>query len=113
MDRDQSYLLDMLLSDRMALQYARQVERDVFLSDTRTQDAIIRRIEIIGEAAGCVSAETRSELSVLPWKSIVGMRNLVIHQYPEVDVAVIWDTVHQDLPLLIALIEPLVQEPGQ
>jgi len=70
----------MLVSARLATRYAGDHSVDELVHDTEKQDAIIHRIEIIGEAAGHVSIELRSKIN-LPWSRIVGMRNLIAHQY--------------------------------
>ena len=64
------------------------------------QDAIVRRLEIVGEAATRLSDEARQTLSHLPWRQIVGMRNIMIHQYDRVDLKLVWDTATQVLPQL-------------
>lgn len=74
--------------------------------DRLRQHALIKAIEIIGEAASRVSAETRSLNPEIPWREIVGMRNRLVHAYFEVDVELLWETVQRDIPKLIALLEP-------
>ncbi len=74
--------------------------REAFLSDERTQDAVLRNIEIIGEAVRGVAEETRTAHTEVPWKEMAGMRNRVIHDYFRVDADVVWDIVSQDLPPL-------------
>ena len=74
--------------------------REAFLSDERTQDAVLRNIEIIGEAVKGVGEETRVAHAEVPWKEMAGMRNRVIHDYFRVDIDVVWDIVSQDLPPL-------------
>lgn len=63
--------------------------------------ALVRALEIIGEAASKISAETRATYPQLPWPSIIGMRNRIIHAYFDVDLVRVWDTVTDDLPPLI------------
>ena len=65
-------------------------------------------MEIIGEAASRLSAETRAAHPPIPWREIVGMRNRLVHAYFEIDLRLVWDTVRNDLPPLIARLEPLV-----
>ena len=79
-----------------------------FVKDTQCQDAVIRRLEIIGEAARRLSEHTRGSLPTLPWDLMIGMRNLMIHEYDDVDLGVVWHTVQDDLPGLVAAIESLV-----
>lgn len=101
MQRDQASLLDMLDAARLAVQYIAGKSYADFVSDLQCQDAVIRRIELIGEAARRVSAETQDLHPQLPWREMVSMRNLMIHQYDEIDLSVVWDTVNRDLPGLI------------
>lgn len=108
MERDRAYLLDIIESAKLALSYINEVSREEFLRDTQCQDSVIRRIEIIGEAARRVSLQTKNAYPGIPWSEIIGMRNLVIHDYDDVDPEIILDTVQQDIPGLIELIKPLL-----
>jgi uncharacterized protein with HEPN domain len=108
MQRDRGYLLDILEAARLAVSYVADSTKETFLQDTRRQDSVIRRIEIIGEASRRVSSETRAGCPGIPWGEMIGMRNLMIHDYGDVDLEIVWDTVQRDLPRLIKLIEPLV-----
>jgi len=113
MPRDQVYLLDILQAARLAVSYVEGVQAEAFLRDTRLQDSVIRRIEIIGEAARRVSEQMKSSHPELPWEEMVGMRNLMIHEYDDVDLGIVWETVQNDLPGLIVRMAPLVHEEGQ
>ena len=108
MSRDSVYLLDILKAAKLALNYLEGKRREEFLKDTQCQDAVIRRLEIIGEAAGRVSAATTTKFPNLPWKKMVSMRNIMIHEYEDVDLGIVWDTVQNDLPPLITLLDPLI-----
>ena len=72
------------------------------------QLAILKSIEIIGEAASRVSAGTKEAHPEIPWREIIGMRNRLVHAYFDVNLIRVWDTVQEDLPALIAQLEPLV-----
>jgi uncharacterized protein with HEPN domain len=98
----------MLEAAKLACTYVSGKSKDDFLRDTQCQDAVVHRLVIIGEAARHVSEETRSSLSGLPWAAIVGMRNLMIHEYDAVDLEAVWDTVQNNLIPLIKAIEPHV-----
>ena len=111
MRRDTAYLLDILEAARRAVTYVSAKTLEEFLRDTQCQDAVIRRLEIIGEAARRISDETRTKLPGLPWSAMINMRNLMIHEYDHVDRAVVWDTVQNHLPTLIQSIAPLVPPP--
>ena len=108
MSRDDAYLLDILDAARLALQYVRGKTRDQFLEDVQLQDAVIRRLAIIGEAARRVSEPTRLAHAALPWHDMIGMRNIVIHEYDGVDLEVVWDAVARDLEPLIAALEAAI-----
>ena len=82
-----------------------------FLADDLTQDAIIRNLEIIGEAAGKLSAAFRNANSDVPWQKIAGMRNKLIHGYFSVDMPLVLDTVRVMLPDFRARIEALRRRP--
>jgi uncharacterized protein with HEPN domain len=111
MPRDVAYLLDILEAAKLAAAYLSASSKEEFLKDTQCQDAVIRRLEIIGEAARRISQETRLRLPQLPWSAMVNMRNLMIHEYDHVDLYVVWDTVQNHLPELINSIAPLVPPP--
>ena len=108
MQRDRQYLLDIVESARLARIYISSKSRDEFEMDTQCQDAVIRRLVVMGEAARRLSDEAKAELPGIPWQAITGMQNFVIHEYDVVDTQVIWDTVKSDLPAVVAGLEPLV-----
>ncbi|MBZ0142828.1 MAG: DUF86 domain-containing protein [Rhodocyclaceae bacterium] len=74
--------------------------------------AIVRLLEIVGEAAARASEETRTSLAGVPWREIVGLRNRIIHGYDDVDYDIVWETVASDLPALIAALERSVEPAG-
>jgi len=92
MQNDETYLLDILESAKIAVSYLRVNSFDEYAKDLRTQDAIIRRIEIIGEASSKVSEETQLIYKDVPWKSMKGMRNFLIHEYNSIDLEIVWET---------------------
>jgi len=106
------YLQHILDAIDRASKYTADIDFAAFEQDTRTQDAVIRTIEIIGEAAN----KTRSAdpdfaalYSDIPWDVMYGMRNRIVHDYFEVDLEVVWQTVKQDLPQLRLQITDLLQ----
>jgi uncharacterized protein with HEPN domain len=72
-----------------------------FLDDEKTQSAVIRELEVIGEAAKRISDTYKSKHSEIPWKLMSGMRDVLIHDYEGVDPYTVWDTVQQNIPVLI------------
>jgi uncharacterized protein with HEPN domain len=76
--------------------------------------ALIKDIEIIGEAANQINETTRDELRTIPWANIIGMRHRLVHAYFDINLDVLWQTLQDDIPSLITLIEPLLPpEPPQ
>ncbi len=109
MPRDREYLLDILEAARLALRYVSGKRLEEFLADSECQDAVIRRLEIIGEASRRLSEETRAALPGLPWHDMLGMRNILIHEYDNVDLVMVWHTIHTDLPILVSAIQEGVE----
>jgi len=108
MSRDESYLLDILLMARDARDFARDMDRDAFLADRKTQYAVIRCLEVIGEAAKRLSDDAHRRYPDIPWSAMARMRDLLIHSYDKVDVNEVWDTVQRDIPVLIPALERIV-----
>ncbi len=109
MQRDREYLLDILEAAKLALDYVADKAREDFLNDMQCQDAVVRRLEIIGEAARRTSEETRTAFPDLPWGEMIGMRNVIIHEYDDVDFVIVWETIKNDLPLLIESLEKVIE----
>lgn len=80
-----------------------------FQIDRKTQDAVVRQLEIIGEAAANLTPELRAANPNVEWKSATAARNRLIHGYFDVDPDVVWDIVENDLPILKAQIEEIVK----
>ncbi|MCK4413584.1 MAG: DUF86 domain-containing protein [Candidatus Eisenbacteria sp.] len=112
MQRDSAYLLDILESAELILRYVEGRKYQDFATETAFQDQVIRRFQIIGEAARRVSDETRKHLPSIPWRAMIGLRNVLIHEYGEVDPQRLWKTVHEELPQLIAQLRPEVPPPS-
>jgi len=98
-------LRHMLDAAREALAFAQGRSRADLDKDRMLVLALVKSIEIVGEAASKVSPETRLAVPGLPWSSIVGMRNRLIHAYFDIDLDRVWDTITDDLPPLITELE--------
>ena len=97
------YLGHMLEAIRLASSYVDGLDYDGFLADRRTQQAVILNIVVIGEAATRLAAEHPEfiqRFADVPWKSMRGMRNRMAHGYFDIDLAIVWQTVHSSLPEL-------------
>ena len=80
-----------------------------FIADTKTQDAVIRNFEIIGEAAKNLSETTRSKRTDIPWRQITGMRDKLIHGYFGVNLELVWRTVEIEVPRILQAVEELLR----
>ncbi len=106
--RDPASLLDILDAAQLIQRYALGIDREALRRDTMRQDAIIRRITIIGEATRRLSESFRASHPDIPWTDMAGMRSRLIHNYDQVRFDVVWDVIQHDIPALIAQIAPLV-----
>jgi uncharacterized protein with HEPN domain len=90
--------------------YVHGVNKAAFLSNKMMQDAIMRQIEIIGEASSRISEELQEKHPEAPWFEMRAIRNKIIHDYMEINTDIIWDTVQNDLPALKPVIKKLLGE---
>jgi uncharacterized protein with HEPN domain len=90
--------------------YLEDVSYEHFLIDEEKQDAVIRKIEVAGEATKKLSKEFREKHFQIPWRSIAGMRDKLIHDYFNVDLETVWETAKHDIPNLLIEIETIVNE---
>ena len=104
-NRQQGLLSDILDSARLIQTYVTDVTQEAFLAGSEKQDAVLRRFEVIGEAASRLSPETQARFPALPFRSMRGMRNIIAHDYGEVDLELVWITATTDVPVLIATLE--------
>jgi len=111
MKGDRAYLRHVLDAIEKIDSYA-SVGRDVFMSIPHWQDAIIRQLEIIGEATKRLSKGLRSRHTEVPWRRMAGLRDVLIHDYFGVDLAAVWEITQKDLPKLKVSIEKILAETG-
>jgi len=92
-----------------ACRYAEGITFDEFVKDAKTVRAVIRCIEVIGEAASKISLEFRKNCPDVPWQKTIGMRNRLIHVYFDIDYNIIWQTVKENLPPLIEQLQSILK----
>ncbi|MEK6967491.1 MAG: DUF86 domain-containing protein [Nanoarchaeota archaeon] len=97
---DSVYLVHITEAIESIEEYIKGIKQSDFLSKKIIQSAVIREIEIIGEASKMLSNKLRESHDEIPWKKIIGMRDKLIHGYFGVDLNAVWKTVKEDLPLL-------------
>jgi len=106
MEADQlGRLRDILESARLIATYVRGVSEAAFQSNPEKQDAVVRRIENIGEATAHLSEETRAAIPELPFRKMRGMRNIVAHDYANVDVGIVWEVATIYIPEVCMALE--------
>lgn len=110
--RDDALLLDILIAAGDAREFVRVLDWQGFAASKLHQSAVIRSLEVIGEAASKVSPEFQKRHPEIPWSEIVGMRNRLIHAYNEVRLDIVWEVVQNRLPPLIMLLQPLIPPEG-
>ncbi len=108
MVRDEAVLLDIVRAARLVLEFKQGMGRSAFFEDVKTQSAILHQLMLMGEAVKRLSAEFRARHPRVPWSLMAGMRDKLIHGYDIVDLEQVWQTAGEDVPELLALIEPLL-----
>lgn len=107
-DRDAAYLWDMLQACKEILDFCADAEWEDFIADRKLCLAVERSLEIVGEAAGKVSEEFQGRHPAIPWRRIKGMRNILAHEYGQIDYEIIYKTVADEVPDLAAALEVLL-----
>lgn len=105
MNKDEFYKKHILESMDKISKFIKGFDYDKFEKDNLTQSAVVRELEIIGEAAKRLSEEFKNKYKQISWLEITGMRNKLIHDYFEVDWEIVWKTLIDDLPNLKKIIE--------
>jgi uncharacterized protein with HEPN domain len=108
MRSDAALVLDILLAARKIQRYTAGMDEDTFGENDLVQSAVIREFQVIGEAARLISDTMRHTHPEVPWHSIAGMRNRLIHEYFDIRLDVVWDTIQDNLAPLIAQLETIV-----
>jgi uncharacterized protein with HEPN domain len=106
---DSVYLRHILDAVSRIEEYTRGIERRAFIEGHMVQDAVMRQIEIIGEATKKLSKEIRDRHAQIPWKDMAGLRDKLIHGYFGVDLDSVWDTVKKDIPQLRNSLKALIE----
>lgn len=109
-NRDTIRLKHMLDSATAILRFIDGKTRKHLNSDRMFSNAVIRELEVLGEAANHISKPTQKSFPELPWKQLIAMRNILIHAYFDVDYDVIWETVNNDLPPLYLQLKMILSD---
>jgi len=101
---------DILEAIERVRRYAAGLDETAFVRDDRTVDAVIRNLEVIGEAAKRVPQHVTEHHPEVPWSRMTEMRNILVHEYHSVDPSIVFDCVHHDLPPLLGPLRALLAE---
>jgi uncharacterized protein with HEPN domain len=110
MANEDLYLKNILDSISKIERYIEEIDEKSFLSDDMRQDAVIRQLEIVGEASRLLSDEIKDANPKVPWREISGMRNHLIHRYFKVDIEEVWRTAKNDLLLFKTEVEKILED---
>ena len=108
--RDAALLLDMLLAAQDAQGFVANFDAPAFAASRLHQNAVIRSLEVIGEAAGKISLAFKTAHSGIPWRDIIGLRHRLIHGYDDVRLDLVWHVVREKLPELAAVLQTLIPQ---
>ncbi|RME82061.1 MAG: DUF86 domain-containing protein [Caldilineae bacterium] len=109
---DRDLLSDIQEAIRRIMEYTGGMTYQAFVEDTRTQDAVIRNLEIIGEATKNLSKKLRERHPNVPWKSMAGVRDRLIHHYFGVNLDIVWQIVVDELPQVASQLERILRKEG-
>lgn len=104
------YLQDVIDAMNKGMEFVEDIEYENFIRDDKTIFAVIRAIEIIGEAIKNIPEDVRDEYPEIPWREMAGMRDKLIHGYVGVNSVRIWETVKEEIPPLKPLFEKLLND---
>ena len=104
------YLDDIAEALQHSAEFVTGLSFDAFREDTKTVFAVVRALEVVGEATKQISPEVRNRHTQVPWREMAGMRDKLIHQYFGVDLRVVWKTVQEDVLVLIPVLHQVIAE---
>ena len=107
------YLTDILDSGNAITEYVNGMSFDEFCNDRKTYSAVVRELEIIGEAVGKLPDELKLSRSDVEWEDIKDFRNLLIHEYFGVDLEIVWKVIQDDLPVLIVAVKEIREDASE
>jgi len=106
--RDRDYISDIWDSIKKIALYIEDLTCDEFMEDSKTQDAVVRNLEVMGEATKNLSIRLRKKYPQIPWRNLAGLRDKLTHAYFRIDYDIVWNIIANELPRLLPQIEELL-----
>lgn len=110
MRRDRQALADIITAIEQIVRYSQNLDRESLQNNDEKQAAILYRLVIIGEATKRLSQEYRTRFSTIPWRQMAGLRDVVVHDYDELDFEILWNVVHINLPNMLPELKSILDE---
>ena len=104
------YLLDIVQAIEDIFSHVKGLDKNTFFIDIKSQDAVIRKITIIGKATKRLPSALRAREKNVAWKKMMGMRDIVVHDYSEINLMIVWNVIKKDLPGLKKAVEKILRE---
>lgn len=111
--RDKDYLYDIWEAMHRILDYTGGLDYDQFMRDQKTQDAVVRNLQVMGEATKKLSCQLREAYPHIPWREIAGMRDKVVHEYFGINYDIVWTVISRDIPQVFPYIEVIHRQQGE
>lgn len=109
--RDNNLLLrDIIEAITNIEEYLENISEDVFYNDKKTKDAVVRNLEVIGEAANQITTDYKNKNSNIEWREAADLRNRIIHEYAGLDYVLLWEIIHLNLPSFKQKIQALIND---
>ncbi|MEW6067966.1 MAG: DUF86 domain-containing protein [Nitrospirota bacterium] len=107
------YVDDILAAIEKIDRFCKDIKKEDFMKNELLMDAVVRNLEIIGEASSKLTTSFRKKHKEIEWRKIIGMRNRIIHAYDTVNFEIVWDAIYEDLPVLKRKLEEIVSSQSQ
>lgn len=107
MNRNKEAIIDLIRACNLIIQFCKNIDKETFLTDEKTQSSVLYQVVIIGEAVNRLSPDFIQSYPQIPFNAIRGMRNRVVHEYKEVDVDILWEVTQTNIPELLSQFERL------
>jgi len=108
--RDKHYLADITEAIGRIISYTKDLTYEQFVNRTMVQDAVLRNLQVIGEATKKVSPSLCNANSDIPWREMAGTRDKIVHEYFGINYRIVWEVAHRDLPQILPQLEVILQQ---